>query len=145
MSQVLLLAADEPLPLCDCQQPRTTTVAVGSTEYAVEFAGGFCVREHTYYRDAVEALSLTMKPWRYELELEAREDDLADLRAYLAEHCKSGSEVELWNLWVGDDAPQRVPSYRGKLADFDLEALRQLLSPSSPDGGIGQCRMTVVI
>lgn len=145
MSRVLLLAADQPLPLCDRQTERRATVTVEGEAFTIDYVGGFLVQEHDYYSEAVAAKALAIKPYRYELELEEREDDLRELVAYLRENLPSGSEVELWNLWVGDDDLGRVPHYHGRLADFDGETLRQFLLPPYPDGGIGQCRMTVVI
>lgn len=145
MSRILLLAADQPLPLCDRQSERRTTVTVEGETFTIDYVGGFLVQEHDYYSEAVDALGLTMKPHRYELELEPCEDDLKELLRYLRENLSPGSEIELWNLWVGDDDLGRVPHYHGRLADFDGETLRQFLLPPYPDGGIGQCRMTVVI
>lgn len=145
MSRVLLLAADRPLPLCDRQRPRRSTVTVKGKPYTVEYEGGFLVQEHVYYVGAVEALNLAMKPCRYELELEPCEEDLHELLRYLRENLSPGSEIELWNLWVGNDDLGRVPHLRGQLADFDQETLRQFLLPPHCDGGIGQCCMTVVI
>lgn len=145
MSRVLLLAADQPLPLCDRQGERRAVVTVEGKEYAVDYVGGFLVQEYVYYCGAVEAKCLAMKPYRYELELEECGDDLRELTAYLRENLSVGSEVELWNLWVGDDDLGPVPHVRGRLADFDEETLHQFLLPPYPDGGIGQCRMTVSI
>lgn len=145
MSRVLLLAADQPLPPCDCQSERTKTVSVNGESISVRFVGGFLVEEHIYYRIATEELGLAMKPCRYELELEPCEEDLLELLRYLRENLASGSEIELWNLWLGSDDLGRIPRYRGALADFDLETLRQFLLPPHRDGGIGQCCMTVVI
>lgn len=145
MSQVMLLTADKPLPLCDRQEERMQTVTVGAASVSVTVPAGFAVREHSYYRDAVEELDYSMKPWQYELELEPDETDLAALRCYLEGNFASGEEVELWNLWVGDDALARPACYHGELAAFDMDALRQLLTPPQKDGGIGQCRMRIVI
>lgn len=145
MSRVLLLTADKPLPLYDCQRERTKTVTVQGKTFSVACPAGFRVAEHSYYRSAVDVLGLPMKPFRYELELETCEEDLAHLRNYLREHFTLGEEIELWNLWVGIDDLGRAPHYRGSLSDFDEETLRQFLEPTHPDGGLGQCRMTVTI
>lgn len=144
MSRVLLLAADQPLPLCGRQSERTKTVSVNGESLSIQIAGGFLVQEHVYYRDAVEGLGLAMKPCRYELELEPCGEDLNELLRYLREHLAPGSEIELWNLWLGSDHAGRIPRYGGALADFDQETLRQFLFPPQR-GGIGQCCMTVVI
>lgn len=153
MSQVLLLTADHPLPLCDKQVERTKTVTVpmnmdsdirGKT-FSITTPAGFRVQEHSYYRHAAEELGHTMKPYQYELDLEVHESDLADLRQYLQENLASGEEAELWNLWVGPDDFGRPTAYRGTLAEFDMETLKQFLEPAHRDGGIGQCRMTVII
>lgn len=145
MSRVLLLAADRPLPLCDRQSERTKTVSVNGESISVRFVGGFLVEEHIYYRIATEELGLAMKPHRYALELEPCEEDLHELLGYLRAHLTGGEEIELWNLWLGNDDLGPVPRYRGRLADFDLETLRQFLLPPHRDGGIGQCCLTVVI
>lgn len=144
MSRVMLLAADRPLPLCDRQTERTKTVTVEGEAITVAFPAGFRVAEHGYYRAAVAELGWPMKPFVYELELEAHADDLADLKRYLAQHLASGETAELWNLWVGADDLGRPTAYRGTLAEFDMETLKQFLEPAHRDGGIGQCRMTVV-
>ena len=81
--------------------------------------------EHTYYREAVEDLYLTMKPCRYELDLRATQEDAAELRAYLAKHLRPGETVELWNLWVGD-GPARPRRLSGTLGDVELDTLKQL-------------------
>lgn len=153
MSQVLLLTADSPLPLCNKQVERTKTVTVpmnvdsdirGKT-FSITAPAGFQVQEHGYYRHAVEELGHTMKPYQYELDLEVNETDLADLRQYLQENLAPGEEAEFWNLWVGPDALGRPVHYRGPLSSFGLDTLEQFLDPPHPNGGIGQCRMTVVI
>ena len=106
---------------------------------------GFRVFEHAYYRDAVEALGYNISPYQYELELEHCEDDLAHLKAYLQEHFSAGEKVELWNVWVGTDDLGRPTHYCGDLHDFDMDTLQQFLFPPYPDGGLGQCRMTVTV
>ena len=144
MSCVILLAADRPLPLRAATTKRTRTVSAGGRTLTVE-EDGFSVREHRYYRQAVDELGFAMKPCRYELDLAATEEDAALLRAYLEEHCAPGEQVELWNLWLGDDRETKVPSFRGQLMDLDREALEQLCSPPLQNGSPGQCRMTVTI
>ena len=143
MSQVLLIAADHPLPLCDRQHERTETFSVSGKTCSVTAVSGFRVGELSYYRDAVELLGHEMKPYRYELETEDCAEDLAALRSYLAQHFTCGEEVELWNLWVGSDDSDRPGCYRGTFSDFDEEAFSQFLSPPHRRGGIGQCRMTI--
>ena len=145
MSRVLLLAADKPLPLCDKQCERTKTSVISGETFSVTALFGFRVFEHAYYRGAVEELSLEMKPYPYELELEHNEEDLAHFKAYLAECFSPGEEFELWNVWVGTDDLGRPTHYRGSLSDFDMETLQQFLLPPYPDGGLGQCRMTVTV
>ena len=146
MSCVILLAADRPLPLRAATTKRTRTVSAGGHTLTVE-EDGFSVREQEYYRDAVETLGLglEMKPYRYELDVGATEQDAVLLRAYLEDHCAPGEQVELWNLWLGDDRETKVPSFRGQLMDLDREALEQLCSPHLQNGSPGQCRMTVTI
>ena len=129
MSQVRLLAADRPLPLCDQQEEHTSTVMVRGEPVSITIPRGFLVEEHLYYRSAVDALDYPIKPWRYELELEAEEADLNALKAYLAENLHPGETAELWSIWLSDDVGKRPPHYRGTLADFDLETLRQFLEP----------------
>ena len=114
MSAVTLLCADRPLPLYESGVRRVETSSHGGYTVRIE-ASGFSVGEHTYYREAVEDLCLTMKPCRYELEL----------RAYLAKHLRPGETVELWNLWVGD-GPARPRRFSGALGDVELDTLKQL-------------------
>ena len=145
MSRVLLIAADKPLPLCDKRVERSRTVRAAGEMYTVSCLSGFAVMEHAYYRSAVDHMALTMKPCQYELCAEVHEDDLAEFKAYLEQNFASGEEVELWNLWVGDDDPGGVPHYRGHLSVFDAETLEQFVCPPRHGGGIGQCCVTVVI
>lgn len=140
MSRVLLVAADKPLPLCDCRAERSIT----AHGYTVTTLSGFCVAPHTYYRDAVAGLQLPMKPHQYELSVENCEEDLAALKDYLAQHFSAGEEAELWNLWLGDEA-EKLQSYRGACSDFDRETLAQFLNPPSAAGGVGCCRITITM
>ena len=144
MSQVLLIAADHPLPLCDCQHERTKTVTVSGEPFSITAVAGFRVGELSYYREAVELLGHEMKAHRYELEVEDCAEDLAALRSYLPQHFTCGEEAELWNLWVGSDEEGHPHRYRGSFSDFDEEAFSQFLSPPHRRGGIGQCRMTII-
>ena len=143
MSQVLLLTADKPLPLCDRQEERESVSVVNGREYQISFVRGFRVAEHSYYRHAVDELGHSMKPYQYELEL--HEEDLAAFRAYLETQFASGEEAELWSLWVGVDQSGHVPHYRGRLYDFDMDTLAQLYRPPNHNGLPGQCRMTITI
>lgn len=102
MSRVYVLAADKKLP---------------------------ALQELDYYRRAVEELGWPMKPFRYEVELEKEERGLENLRAYLEEHFSQGETLELWSIWLSGDVNKKCPPrFRGRLADFDLEALEQFLS-----------------
>ena len=145
MSRVYLIVADKPLPLCDKQTERTSTVLVDGVSHTISFVRGFCVSEHSYYRHAVDMLGYAMKPCQYELTLEFRADDLAHLKQYLAENFSAGETVELWSIWVGIDQSGRPPRYCGSLADFDMETLEQLLRPGTENGMPGQCCLTVTI
>lgn len=145
MSAVTLLCADRPLPLYESGVRRVETSSYGGYTVSIE-TSGFSVGEHTYYREAVEDLYLTMKPCRYELDLRATQEDAAELRAYLAKHLRPGETVELWNLWVGSDREARRPHFRGKLADLDGETLEQFFrSPLPWPDEPWQCRMTIEI
>lgn len=154
MSRVLLIAADKSLPLCDRQQERTTIVhlpdapdlgAMRGKEMSVAGLRGFLVEEHAYYRPAVDALGCDMKPFQYQLHLEAHPDDLQNLLDYLRKNFLPGETAELWNLWVGVDRDDPLFHFRGALSDFDMETLEQFLDPLPECGKIGQCRMTVSI
>ena len=74
MSAVTLLCADRPLPLYESGVRRVETSSYGGYTVRIE-ASGFSVGEHTYYREAVEDLYLTMKPCRYQLDLRATQED----------------------------------------------------------------------
>ncbi|MCI8304875.1 MAG: hypothetical protein HFF52_09700 [Lawsonibacter sp.] len=83
----------------------------------------------SYYRQAVEELGYPMRPFRYELLLENKEGDLEYLRHRLEKDFSPGEVVELWSVWLSGDVNKRCPPrFRGRLADFDMEALEQLLS-----------------
>ena len=144
MSAVTLLCADRPLPLYESGVRRVETSSHGGYTVRIE-ASGFSVGEHTYYREAVEDLCLTMKPCRYELDLRATQEDAAELRAYLAKHLRPGETVELWNLWVGVDREDQVSRFQGELADLALDTLEQLCFPPVERDCPGQCRLTVTI
>ena len=120
MSRVILLCADHPLPLYAAQTRRVYFHR--GVRYEEE---GFSVQPHVYYRPAVDNLELSMKPHRYELDLRATEQDAALLRDYLRQSCIPGEQVELWNLWVGND-PARPRRFSGALGDVELDTLKQL-------------------
>ena len=140
MSRVILLAADRPLPLLEPAFRRVRCTG----KFTVE-TDGFSVRPHEYYRGAVDELGLELKPFQYELDLEATQKDVDALRAYLADHCRPGERVELWNLWVGVDREDRIPHFQGELADLALDTLEQLCSLPMERDCPGQCRLTVTI
>ena len=144
MSRIYLLAADKPLPFCDCQAERTTVVRVMGRSFTVTARRGFRVAEHSYYRHAVDMLNYPIKPHQYELELEPHPDDLAHLLEYLHSNFVPGETVELWSIWVGVDQSRPV-RYSGALADFDMDTLKQLTDPPERDGSPGQCCLTVHI
>ena len=144
MSCVILLAADHPMPLYDPELCRTYPAQANGDDVIME-TPSFSIQLHEYYREAVEELGLEMKPWQYELNLEAREDEAALLRDYLKKHCLSREQVELWNLWIGDDREETIPCYRGLLADLDGDTLDQLCNPPMHNDCPGQCRMIITI
>ncbi len=148
MSRVLLLASEKPVPLLE---PRgTRTLSAGGTTVT---APGFSVSEHTYYQAAVEALGFAMMPFRAELDLTPREDDLHLFTAYIRESFSPGEALELWSLWVGDGGGER-PLYRHcALRDLDMARLRLLCEPQYepdytgdfPKGLISQICLTVTV
>lgn len=81
-----------------------------------------------YYRQAVEELGYPMRPRRYEIPMEGGAEDLENLQACLREDFSPGEILELWSVWVGDVNKKRPVRFRGRLADFDREALEQFLS-----------------
>ena len=145
MSRVMLIAADKPLPLCDKQEERSVVSRFEGEEYRFTCRSGFCVREHTYYRPAVDDLGYEIKPFQYELDLEKHETDLKNLLDYLREHFIHGETVELWSLWVGGDREEQPVRYRGALSDFDLDTLEQFLTFYIKDNKLSQCCMTITI
>ena len=74
MSRVILLSAERPMPL---YEPELRRMSV-SGGFTVE-TPGFSVQTHEYYRDAVDDLGLEMKPFSYELNLEATVEDAEQL------------------------------------------------------------------
>ena len=140
MSRVILLAAERPLPLLEPAFRRVR----GTGKFTVG-PDGFSVRPHEYYRGAVDELGVELKPFQYELDLEVTQEDVDALRAYLADHCRPGERVELWNLWVGVDREDRIPHFQGELADLALDTLEQLCSLPMERDCPGQCRLTVTI
>ena len=145
MSAVMLLCADRPLPLYDSGTRRVETSSHEGYTVSIE-TGGFSVQKNSYYRPAVDELGLVLKPYQYELNLWATQEDAAELRAYLAKNLCPGETVELWNLWVGPDRQWKVPRFRGRLADLDRETLEQLCHPPLPrPSAPWQCQMTIEI
>ena len=140
MSRVILLSAERPMPLYE-PELRRMSVSGGFTAETP----GFSVQTHEYYRDAVDDLGLEMKPFSYELNLEATVEDAEQLRTYLEVNCHSGEAIELWNLWVGDGRDPKIPHYRGRLSDLAMDTLYQLCCPPMQNGEPGQCRITVTI
>lgn len=120
MSAVTLLCADHPLPLYRSSSRRIRSTPSGSVT-----EDGFSVQTHKYYRCGVEELGLTMKPFQYELDLQATGEDAAQLRTYLEKHLRPGETAELWNLWVGD-GPARAFRFTGPLAALAPDTLEQL-------------------
>ena len=74
MSAVTLLCADHSLPLYRSGSRRIRTAPSGPVA-----GDGFSVQTHKYYRQVVEELGLTMKPFQYELDLRAPGEDAAQL------------------------------------------------------------------
>lgn len=139
MSHVSLLAADRPMPLFESGEQRHRTVHTPTGDLQV-WEDGFSVREHSYYRYSVDELALTMKPFRYELDLQVTQPDLRFLRGYLAENCRPGGHVELWDLWVGGETA-KLRRFHGRLSDLDLGTLEQLQEHSMEE----QTCLTVAI
>lgn len=100
MSHVTLLAADRPLPLYDPGARRIRTVRFGQRTFTMD-QDGFSIQAHGYYRAAVDDLELPIKPFRYELNLQATQQDAELLRDYLDKNLSPGEQAQVWNLWVG--------------------------------------------
>ena len=126
MSRVILLAADHPLPYYQSDIQRPSPPSRGPIVVTLPWESYcFSVRPHRDYRMAVEELGLEIKPYQYELNLKATEQDTRELQNYLAQHCQTGEQVELWNLWVGDSSA-RPRRFCGRLADLDFDTIMQL-------------------
>ena len=125
MSHVILLAADRPLPLFDAGIYRERTSTDQGYTVTLEVRG-FSVRPHRYYRQAVDELELPMKPYRYELDLDATPEDVQALRDYLEQNLSLGERVELWSVWVPRYPEDRLTRYRGRLEDLNLDTAELL-------------------
>ncbi|HJH62414.1 MAG TPA: hypothetical protein IAC84_03995 [Firmicutes bacterium] len=126
MSHVTLLAADSPLPLYDPGARRIRTVRFGQRTFTMD-QDGFSVQAHGYYRVAVDDLELPIKPFRYELNLQATQQDAELLRDYLDKNLSPGEQVQVWNLWVGTvEEPYRAHHFSGALPDLQLDTLEQM-------------------
>ena len=144
MSRVLLIAADQPLPLCNFQETRTTHLRTSGYLASLTAEMGFKIEEHRYYRSATDELGYPIKPYQYELSLEKNETDLQNLRDYLTQHLAPGQTIQLWNLWVGDPYGVRRPvQHCGRLADFDMETLEQFFPNPAQDDS--QCWLTITV
>lgn len=83
----------------------------------------------SYYRQAVEELGYSMKPFQYELSMENKENDLENLRACLETNFSRGDTLELWSIWLSGDVNKKCPPrFRGRLTDLDTDALEQFLT-----------------
>ena len=133
MSRFYLIAADKPLPLCDCRSVRTRIFRGAS----IAMECGFAVKEHDYYRNAVNDLGCVRKPFRYEMQLDDAAEDLPLLREYLDAQFSPGESVELWSLWAGGEETS-AKRYRGTFAEFDLDAMEMLFEE-------GQICLTIFI
>lgn len=127
MSQVMLIAADKPLPLCDYQENRTHQISMGGQPLSITLTEGFKVGEHYYYRDAVEALGFPMRPFRYELSLEYVERDLWRLQDFLEYHLVPEERAELWSVQVGGETGQ-LRWRQLRLKELNMDALGLLFS-----------------
>ena len=127
MSRVLLVAADKSLPLCSHCEIRTKTVVVEGTAHTISFPRGFQISEHSYYRDCVNHFGYPIKPFQYELDLDAEETDLLHLKDYLRENFLFGDKVELWSIWVSDFPGRKQIRIHKSLSELDLSCLEQLL------------------
>ena len=76
----------------------------------------------SYYRQAVEELDYPMKPFRYELSMENKENDLEHLRTCLEANFSPGETLELWSVWVGDVNKKCPPrrKYRDGQSSFSF-------------------------
>lgn len=122
MSQIMLIAADKPLPLCDYQETRTHQVRVGGQSLSMTLTEGFKIEEHYYYRDAVAALGFPMRPCRYELSMTYVERDLWLLQDYLERHMSPGDRAELWSVRT-DTADRKICWQQRWLKKLDMAAL----------------------
>ena len=127
MSRVLLIASDKSLPLCSFCEVRTKTFVIEGEPHTISFPRGFQVSEHSYYRSCVDEFGYPIKPYSYELDFEAYETDLANLKAYLSEHLTFGDQIQLWSIWISD-LPERNPIRSSiPLEKLDCTVLEQLL------------------
>ena len=128
MSRVILIAADKALPLCDLQQLRTKTSTLPDGEsFVLDYEAGFRIEPHAYYQPAVDALGYTVKPFQYELDFEAVEQDLCSLQRYLRQNFAPGEQLELWSVWVGDGEHPELIRITQSVGEIDLAVLEQLL------------------
>ena len=87
------------------------------------------LEELSYYRRAVEELGYPMKPFRYGITLEREKADRKNLRSFLEANFTQGETLELWSVWLSGDLNKKCPPrFRGRLADFDQEALEQFMT-----------------
>ncbi len=135
MSQVLLIAADKPLPLCDYQENRTHQIRMGGRPMSLTLTEGLKVEEHYYYRDAVAELGFPMRPCQYELSLTQAEKDLWRLQDYLEHNLAPGERAELWSVRVGGE-PGQLRWQKLRLKELNMDALGLLF-------GGGQSCLTV--
>ena len=87
------------------------------------------LEELSYYRRAVEELGYPMKPFRYGITPEQEKADRKNLRSFLEANFTQGETLELWSVWLSGDLNKKCPPrFRGRLADFDQEALEQFMT-----------------
>lgn len=79
------------------------------------------------------------KPYRAEIQWDCTPDRAKRVLAYIRDHLKTASEVELWHGWRGGDAP-KILRYEAVLDSFTWEDIAEIDSlPVLSDPPVYHC------
>ena len=106
MSRVLILSSDTKMPEFHSDE-------------------GFFIEEDYYYRECPEIDRFVKRAYSCGMDIAVNKLALLELKKYLTENTKAGSEVELWSIWLGGDITKHYPSMP-KTSNIPAAALKDI-------------------
>ena len=117
MSHAMVLAADRKLP----EFERLVWKQMRSGRVTVEGMFGPIVRPGGFHLPA--CYCETAKTVYHDLDLQADQQSLDVLRAYLSDTLSTGETVELWGIWEGNTAMTKAASPLWRTTPAPIKAL----------------------